>query len=559
MNSKPRIAVVALTLLFACGASLIPALAQAPAQIIRAVMTKEEGRILLIEVDSFLVTDPKAVAWVQVTPSLNRRTIAFRWVTPSGEVFRLSPAIQLLPGDEVVWDVIPIRDGPAERLVGLWRVDVFVDEQFATRVYFRILSPPPRLPVTVRFETVLSHDAVHTWRPGGGHDVFNRYIVDQRVEVNAQVARADLTLRAAGGLTGTDRGGDSRVSFVVGMDHPAGIAFFAGREAQTVADRLDPARPSVLTTSTFLDFRFTSTRLPSVGIVLSRVDRTDSLTPAFTDDTESSASFNVSYSRFPWTAVLVHTQTDTVDRTGAEPSGRNRSTGGSLVYVASPSLVLIGTHISTVRDEDAFGGLGPFTFTGSSTVFRASLTVNPALTLGLTYGFGGSARNDGLFDVQTRLIGGEATYLLSPALTLRAGYQADTIDIVTAGIPSRLSSTTFLGTLEYRPRPTLFMSVSYLPSRAEVVFGTPQVTSSLTGVISYFPSPRFGLNLVYTGVDTTGADPLTLRALALSLRYDLRPELVLNLVAQGSRQRFPLDPARDFDALFYGITLNWKY
>lgn len=550
---------VALVLFLACGAAVIPAFAQAPAQIIRAVMTREEGRILPIELDTFSTADPKAVCWVQVTPSLTRRTIRFRWVAPSGELFRLAPPAQLLPGDDVVWDVIPIRDSPAERLPGLWRVDILIDEQFATRVYFRILPPPPRVPVTARFETVLSHDALHTWRPSGGYDVFSRYVIDQRLELNAQVGRADLTLRAAGGLTGSDRGAESRLSFVVGVDHPAGIALFAGREAQIVADRPDPARPSALTTNTFLDFRFTSPRFPSVGVVLGRVDRTDRLTPALTDDTETSASVNLSYARSPWIVSLVHTRTESDDRTGTEPSTRSRSTGGSLVYIASPSLVLLGTHVSTVREEAAFGGLGPFTFTGTSTVYRASLLVNPALTLGLTYGFGSSTRDDGAFDLQTRLLGGEVTYQVSPGLTMRAGYQADTLDMLTAGVPSRLSSTTFLGTIEYRPRPSLFLSISYLPSRAEVILGTPRVTSSLTGVLSYVPSPRLGFTLTYSGVETTGATPLDLRALTINLRYDLRPEMVLNLVAQGSRQRSPLDPARDVDALFYGVTLSWKY
>jgi hypothetical protein len=559
MSVSQRVSAVTAIAVLVWALGGLPVAAQAPAQIIRAVMTKEEGRILLLEVDTFLTRDTKAVCWVRVVPSLNRRTISFHWVTPSGDVFRVSSALPMLPGDDVIWDVVPIRDSPIERLRGLWRVDIFVDGQFATRVYFRVLPPPPRLPVTTRFETVLNHNALHIWRPSGSRDVLTRYVVDQRVELNAEVGRADLTVRVAGGLTAGESRGASRVSFVVGVDHPAGIALFVGREAQTVQDRPDPERPSALSTNTFLDFRFASPQLPSFGLSLSRVDRSDGLTPALTSDTETTASVNLSYSRLPWTIVLVHTQNEVDDRTLAEPFTRSRSTGGSLIYAASPSLTFLGTHISTYREEGPLGGVGPFTFNGTSSILRASLSVSPALTLGATYGVGGSSRSDGLFDVQTRLIGGEVTYLLSRTVTLRAGYQTDAIDLTAAGITTRLSSTTLLGTIEYRPNPRLFVSVSYLPSRADVVFGTPGITTSLTGVLSYYPSPRFGVSVTYNNIDTSGTAPLSLQALSVSLRYDIRPELVLTAVAQRSRQRFAATPASDFDALFYSLGLSWKY
>jgi hypothetical protein len=538
-----------------CLVAAQPGLAQVPAQIARAVMAREGALIPIGETETFTPSDAKAVCWVQVVPTFTDRTIQFRWVTPGGSEYRLSPVLPLVPGDEITWDQILIRGAPAERLSGTWRVDILVDGQLASTIYFRLVTPTVR-PFNVRSETSLNLRAQHTWRRTGGDEILYWNAIDQRIEILSRVRERDFSLKLSRGLTGGNAAEEARGS-IVALLSGAGYSIAAGREWGDALNPLTFDRPTVSGITEFIDLRYARETF-GAALLLSRQDRIDNLDPRAIDDTIVVTTATLAYSHRPWTASLAYARTTLEDRTGG-PFTAVTTTSGSLVYSPFPSrFVFLGTHVRTVSFTGATAFSTPLTLTTTNTILRGLYFAASGVTIGATYGFGESGRADGSFDSRTSLIGGDVVWRISSRSSLRGAYQVQNVDSRTGVTTSQTMTSTVSGALEFRPRSDLFLSVIYTPVRVEATGGFSTAISTLTGVLAYFPSSRFSLSATYSRVLTGGVAPVESGFGTFNARYDIRTNLRLVAAAQTTALRFAAFPTSDLDRLFYSVVLTWQ-
>lgn len=118
----------------------------------------------------FLTTDEQAVSWFEIEiEGFGPLMLSWKWFEPSGVIYREHTSVELVPRSGVYrfWDVLAIRDTPAEVKLGRWLVEVYVRTVELFRASFLIESPPTSYSVQVkatgfdrRFSTSLYVDEV---------------------------------------------------------------------------------------------------------------------------------------------------------------------------------------------------------------------------------------------------------------------------------------------------------------------------------------------------------------------------------------------------------------
>lgn len=96
------------------------------------------------ETTRFFTTDSRAVVWYELTGGEGYHNSYAEWYSPAGDLYRRSSiavAKQESWNKWFVWHWIWIKGYEAQNLLGTWRVEVYVDDQFQFREFFVIQKP----------------------------------------------------------------------------------------------------------------------------------------------------------------------------------------------------------------------------------------------------------------------------------------------------------------------------------------------------------------------------------------------------------------------------------
>lgn len=93
---------------------------------------------------SFLTTDDRAVCWFEIEiKGFGPLTLTWKWLEPSGALYREHSVVELTPRSGIYhfWDVLPIRNTPAEVKIGIWLVEIYVRTENLFRAHFTVEAP----------------------------------------------------------------------------------------------------------------------------------------------------------------------------------------------------------------------------------------------------------------------------------------------------------------------------------------------------------------------------------------------------------------------------------
>ncbi len=126
----------------------------------------------------FLTTDELAVCWFEIEiEGFGPFTFTWKWFEPNGAVYREHTTVELIPRSGVYrfWDILTIRNTPAEVKLGRWLVETYVRTDRLFHTSFLIESPATSYSVQVkaagfdkRFFTSLYVDGVKVGTILGG-------------------------------------------------------------------------------------------------------------------------------------------------------------------------------------------------------------------------------------------------------------------------------------------------------------------------------------------------------------------------------------------------------
>jgi len=95
----------------------------------------------------FLTIDEQAVCWFEIeVEGFGPLTFTWKWLEPSGAVYREHTSVELVPRSGVYrfWDILTIRNTPAEVKPGRWLVEIYVRTVELFRTSF-LVEPPATL------------------------------------------------------------------------------------------------------------------------------------------------------------------------------------------------------------------------------------------------------------------------------------------------------------------------------------------------------------------------------------------------------------------------------
>lgn len=90
--------------------------------------------------------DVAAYSWIKFGPVYEPHTLNWRWISPDGVLFSVSSCLIPDPKSRGLdhwfspqyWSMLSIRGTPAQRLAGLWKVQIYLDSQLVVEESFTI-------------------------------------------------------------------------------------------------------------------------------------------------------------------------------------------------------------------------------------------------------------------------------------------------------------------------------------------------------------------------------------------------------------------------------------
>ncbi|MDR5682726.1 MAG: hypothetical protein QN163_01690 [Armatimonadota bacterium] len=549
----------ALAVLLACHFALPEAWAQQTFTVVRFVTAREGGPVPVGETNLFEATDTKAVAWAQVIVSGQAHAVVFRWIDPRGRLHRVSPTRLVPPGDDVIWDELPIRGQPAAELPGVWSVELYANDRPAAAARFTIL--PRRVPpaFTLVHQTTVATRSQQTQTGSGTytHSVINS--TDHLTQFTLRLRPdANLIASASGGLLwGTSSG--TRGSLAISYN--SGPHFFAqaGFQISSVTDHLESPARRTDAQATFFDLRLSPPHGPTLSLSYRRDEAVDDRFPRLTDGTTTTWTLSSSYFVRPLFFSATYTVQDVDDRTSTNFDFSFRSLTLTAVYFPGPALFVIASHTRLAQDFGATAFSPAFGQQSNTTSVRLTYRPTPQLALTPFVSSNDLARTDGLLSMSTTQFGVEAAYRVTRWLQLTAMTQWQTQASIFAG---------FAGSTEQRLNRfgvDLFLAGNLTLGAAF----SPQITVKgsagtyadvWTAYVNFFPDPKFFLTGTYTVTRTQGSGTDTLHAAwSLSARYAPTPWVEYQLSAQVADTRSKLFPAASVYQLGYHFTAIFRF
>lgn len=527
--------------------------------LVRLVTAREGGPVPIGEATAFEATDPKVVAWAQFAAVSQTHSVVFRWFDPRRRLHRASPVQILAPGEEFLWDELPVRGAPAADLPGTWMVELLVGPRLVTTVRFTI-HPRRVIPtaVTAQHQSAVTTKSQQTRTGTGLFTIRHVTSFEHLVQWTRRSGDNGFALSlSAEKLWGTSDG--LRGSGVLSLDRGGRFYLQGGAEGSTVTDSLQTPPLRLDTVSGFFDLRYVPPERPSLSLTYRRTTAVDDYAPPLTDSVTSTwtASLNHAAGRVSFSGTYTVAEVDDRAPTNADTTTRTLTLTG--VFVASPRLLAFATRTSVTQDFAATPSLWAFNQETTTTTLRLTYRTTPLLSLTLSYIETAFIRSDALFGFSTSQWGAEAAYTLSPSVTARVLTQWQE------------QSTTFSGSLTRSDQRLTRYSVDASlagPLTAGLAF-SPQLATAgalvtradlLTAYVNYFPSAAFFLSVSYTQNRTfaTGVD-LANEVFALSLRYAPTVFIEYQLTAQSNDARFPALPAANVNILNYQFSAVMRY
>jgi hypothetical protein len=547
-----------LTVLIVCLAGRV-AQAQEVLTVIRFVTVREGGPVPAGETTAYEATDPKAVAWAQIAVSGQAHTIVFRWLDPQRRLQRVSPSRIVAPGEEFVWDELPIRGRPPADLPGVWTVEFYVNERLAAGARFAIL-PHRRAPTTsVRHQTTLSMRSQETETGWGTHTRSIINSLDHMVQFTIRL-RPDTNVVASisgGTLWGTSSG--VRSSGIVAYN--AGGRFFAqaGLEGSWITNFLESPPRRIDTSAAFFDLRYNPPRRPTFSLSYRRDTAADDRIPRITDSTTTTWTLSSSYfrGRFAFNGTYIIQDVDDGTTTNLDVATRTLTLTGT--YFPSPRLFIFATRTTVKQDFGPTPFSPAFGQQTNTTSARLNYQLSPRFQLAAFLFDTDMARTDGVFSMATSQRGMEGSYQLNSRLRLNALTQWQRQTTTFGGLATtseqRLSR---YGVDVFLPR-NLTIGAAFSPQTTTT---GPSVTRAnvWTTYVNFFPSPKFFLGGTYSLTRTTGPGTDTTNATwALSARYVPTPWVEYQATAQLTDAKFPLFPLANSHTLTYQLTGVFRF
>jgi hypothetical protein len=555
-------ALITLSVLVACLLETgFPASAQETVALIRFVTAREGGPVPVGETTAFEATDPKAVAWVRLQPRSQTHSIAFRWFDAERKLQRVSPTRLLTPGEDVVWDELPIRGAPATNLPGAWTVELYADERLLTSSPFSILPPRATAPssVRVRHQTTLTTKSQET-RTGTTaytHSVITS--LDHLVQVIRlrPPDRTFLTVLSLGKLWGTSEGvrGSGLLSYSIG-----GRFFIqGGLEGSRVTDlfRIPPLRTDMR--ALFFDLRYSPPQGLPLSLSYRRETMVDDRFPHLTDLVTTSWALSSSYFMRNLSLSLTYTIQDVDDSTSTNFDLSTRTFTVTGVYFPTPQLFLFVTRTSVTQDFGLTSFSSPFSQRTDTTSTRLNYQPHPRLSLALFTFQSDFSRSDGLFSFSTSQRGVEAAYQLSQVVALRALTQWQEQTSTFGGFTSVSNQRLTRYGADFVLGAGLRAGVAFSPQTTKTGTTVNQ-TDIFTAYASFFPNSRLFFNSSYTLTRTTGTgSDTTSETLILFMRYAPNAMAEYQAQAQFTDVRFPAFPSGASYNALYQITATFRF
>lgn len=533
----------------------LPVTAQETLVVIRFVMTRQGGPVPIGETTAFQASDPKAIAWVQFQSPTQSHTVVFRWFAPQRQLQRVSPTRIVAPGEEFIWDELPIRDAPAADLQGPWIVELYADERLVSTVQFNILPPRAEaLPaVTVQQQTMLSTKSQET-RTGSG--TYTRTLVnslDHQVQFIRFVGgdRILLTSLSLGRLWGTSEGvrGAGLLSYST-------EDFFlqGGLEGSKLTDSLQSPPLRTDTGAAFFDLSYGSAEGPTFSLGYRRETEVDDRAPHLTDSTTTSWTASSSYSWRNVSLSATYALEDVDDRSEDNFDSRTRTLALTAVYFPSPRLSLFVTRTNVIQYVGATPFSPAFSQTTNTTSARLTYQLQPNLSLALFTFHSDLFQSDALFRLSTSQRGAEATYQLHPRITLRALTQWQEQSSTVGASNQRLSRYGMDIFLPGGLTTGLMFSSQVTTSEADTTS-----VDIFTAYANFLPSTRFFFSGIYTLNRTRGTGETTNELFKMSLRYTPNPATEYQATAQFNDVQFPASPTSSTYTSQYQITAIFRF